>query len=137
MRLARSRPAARRLIGAVAFVASLGAAGIPGCGRNAAQAQASWTLVPAKPALDRPTRVQITLAESGGGPIADARLQIEGHMNHPGMAPVVVPALERRPGVYEADLHFTMAGPWVLVATGTTKDGRRITHTLDVPGVGP
>jgi hypothetical protein len=39
--------------------------------------------------------------------------------------------------VYEADIRFTMAGPWTLVASGATADGRRLTHTFDVPDVAP
>jgi hypothetical protein len=139
VRVAQPRAAGRSLIRTVALVAVVSVAGTSACLQpgTSDRVQVSWSLDPAEPTLDRPTRARVTLTDEHGGPVAGARLQVEGHMNHPGMAPVVAPAEERRPGVYEADIHFTMAGPWVLVASGTTKDGARFTRTLDVPDVGP
>lgn len=75
----------------------------------------------------------LTLADENGLPLTGADLQVEAHMTHPGMAPVVRPAAEIEPGVYEAEFVVTMAGPWILVASGTLDDGRRVMETHELP----
>ena len=60
-------------------------------------------------------------------PASGAKLRLEAHMSHPGMTPVVADAVDRGRGAYEAQLQFTMVGDWVIVASGTLADGRRIT----------
>ena len=72
-----------------------------------------------------------TLRDAEGLPVRGARLRIEAHMSHPGMAPVLAEAREHPDGVYEASLELTMAGAWTLVASGALADGRVITRTLD------
>lgn len=67
--------------------------------------------------------------------MAGAKLRLEGHMSHPGMTPVTTTVLERKPGEYEAQMKFTMAGDWVLVLTGDLPGGGRLTKQLDVVGV--
>jgi hypothetical protein len=137
VRLARTRPAGRRLIRAAALTAILAASAGCAADRPTETIQVDWQIEPAAPTLQRPARTRVTLTDEVGRPVTAVRLQIEGHMSHPGMAPVVAPAVESRPGVYEADIRFTMAGPWTLVASGATADGRRLTHTFDVPDVAP
>ena len=56
-------------------------------------------------------------------------------MSHPGMTPVVTPVIERGNGIYEAQMRFSMAGDWVLVATGELPGGGRLTRQIDVIGV--
>jgi hypothetical protein len=56
-------------------------------------------------------------------------------MSHPGMAPVIAPATETAAGVYRVDLHFDMAGDWILQVTGALRDGRRIDRRIDIPDV--
>jgi hypothetical protein len=51
-------------------------------------------------------------------------------MAHPGMAPLVVTAVETGDGVYEASLRFTMAGDWILRVTGHLPDGRKVDTNL-------
>lgn len=63
---------------------------------------------------------------SGGTPLAGATLSLEGHMAHPGMAPVVTPLTEMTPGHYQATLRLAMRGEWTLVLDGTLPDGSRV-----------
>jgi hypothetical protein len=60
-----------------------------------------------------------------GEAVEDARIQIEGNMSHPGMAPVFAKVLEIGDGVYKAQINFNMAGDWILTANVLAKDGRR------------
>jgi hypothetical protein len=95
----------------------------------------SWSLEPSHAAVGTDTRTVVRLADADGQPVTGATLEIEAHMSHPGMAPVVARAVERAAGVYEAQVAFTMAGPWTLVASGTLADGRRVMKTFEVPEV--
>jgi hypothetical protein len=71
--------------------------------------------------------------------VTGARLRIEGHMAHPGMAPVVTDMTEREAGRYEAEVPLTMAGEWTLVVSGTLAGGARVTweHRINVEGTAP
>ena len=53
-------------------------------------------------------------------------------MSHPGMAPIAARFSEMGNGVYAAGVDFTMAGDWIVVATGTLPDGRRFMQTHPV-----
>jgi hypothetical protein len=78
-----------------------------------------------------PGTLTFTMAEAG------ARLRVEGHMAHPGMAPVLAEARDLGRGRYQADLTFTMAGDWFLIVSGALPDGRRVEHRIDIAGVRP
>ena len=95
----------------------------------------SWTLEPSSPTAGRQTRALVRLRDASGRPVRGARLQVEGHMTHPGMAPVIASAAERDAGIYEATIELTMPGNWTMVASGTLPDGRRLTRSLDVRDV--
>lgn len=79
--------------------------------------------------------VSIRLADASGHPLSHARIQVEGDMDHPGMAPVFSDAEESAPGSYHAPLTFTMGGDWVVLLHITLADGRRIERQWDVKGV--
>ena len=131
----RTRPPDAIRLAAAAIVAACLAA-CAGAGSKAITA--SWTLDPAPPAIGRDTVTRITLRDTAtDAPIGGARLQLEGHMSHPGMTPVIASVAERSPGEYEAQLRFSMAGDWVLVLTGELADGGRVTKQLEVVGVRP
>jgi hypothetical protein len=68
--------------------------------------------------------------------VSGARLRVEGHMAHPGMAPAVTDMTEAAAGRYEARLPLTMGGEWTLVVSGTLADGQRVTweHRVSVEG---
>ena len=75
------------------------------------------------------------LANESNQPVAGARVQVEGDMNHPGMAPVFTDAQEIAPGDYRAPLNFTMGGDWVVLFHITLSGGRRVERQMDVKGV--
>jgi hypothetical protein len=110
----------------------------PACGgsRDAADVVVSWQVEPDRPAPDAPTTTTIVVRDAAGHPIAGARLRLEAHMAHPGMAPVLAELTEGNPGVYGARVTLSMAGAWTLVADGTLPDGRRLTRTLALTAEG-
>ena len=93
-----------------------------------------WTLTPAPPSVGRAI-LKLQVLDGNRRPVRGARIRVEGHMSHAGMAPVLAPARERDMGVYEAELQFTMRGDWVLLVEGTLPDGAAINHRIDVAGV--
>ncbi len=97
--------------------------------------QARWEIEPAPPVVGATTVARVSLAGQDDRGITGATLRLEGHMSHPGMAPVVSDVVDKGAGVYEATLRFTMAGDWVLVVTGALPNGARITRQIEVVGV--
>jgi hypothetical protein len=83
-------------------------------------------LSPLHPVVDQPVHAVVHLVDAARQPIAHARIELEAHMEHPGMAPVIASAPERAPGVYASDLRLPMAGDWILMVSGSLDDGRRI-----------
>ena len=115
----------------------LAAGVLAGCHGGAEQIAATWVIAPAAPATGSDASVRITLRAAGQRLVAGAHQQLEAHMSHPGMAPLVTPVTEQSEGVYEGVIRFTMAGDWVLVLTGTLRDGTRVTETHEMAGVKP
>ena len=64
-------------------------------------------------------------------------MSLEGHMSHPGMAPVLATPSSGRPGVYDVSFVFPMPGDWVLLVFATVADGARIERRIDVANVRP
>jgi hypothetical protein len=110
---------------------------LTGCtGADASRIEVTrWDVAPQTPAIGVPARATVALHD-GRGPLRRARLEVEAHMAHPGMTPVIVPAHERDGGLYEGEIRFTMSGRWTIVASATLPDGTRVTRPLggiDVP----
>ena len=117
------------------FLACLVAATAVACAPTAADDVAvSWALQPKAPVPLREVTAHLSLRDASGTLITGARLRVEAHMSHPGMAPIISGAEEPTPGMYEARIELSMAGAWTLVADGTLPDGRRLTrsHSIDV-----
>jgi hypothetical protein len=108
-----------------------------GAAPPAEDVRVEWRVTP-EPAITGPATLRLTLLDPSGLPIRAARLRLEGHMTHPGMAPVVADVRERSAGEYEAVMHFSMQGDWVLLIDGELADGRRVRreHTVRVVGSG-
>jgi hypothetical protein len=83
-----------------------------------------WSVDPARPVVGHAADAGVTLASSERVPVRHAAINLEAHMSHPGMAPVIVRAPEQAPGVYRARLTFTMAGDWIVYVSGSLPDGR-------------
>lgn len=97
------------------------------CGRassDASDLDVTWQIEPAAPAAGRESAADVTLRSSNGNPVLGARVNLEGHMSHPGMAPVIVPLTEAGDGRYHARLTLTMGGDWVMFVAGQLADGR-------------
>jgi hypothetical protein len=139
--------AQRRVLTAVVILAcSLATAcAAPGCDVHSDRERESngatsisWTpLDPSPPFAGTPLVVRLTLRDREQKPVTGARLQLEGLMSHPGMAPVTVAVTERGNGEYEAPLQFTMAGDWILVVTGELPGGGQINKQIEIDGVRP
>lgn len=92
----------------------------------AADLTVHWQLVPAAPVVGREVGADVTVQLPNGNPVVGARLRLEGHMSHPGMAPVIVPMTDRGGGRYRAAVTLTMSGEWVMFVSGTLADGRAV-----------
>ena len=96
----------------------------------------TWALRPAT-AIVGPATLTVSLRAPSGNPISGARVRIEGYMTHAGMAPLLASAVERAPGIYEAEFAFTMQGDWVLLVSVNLPDGARVERRIDVLNVRP
>lgn len=77
-----------------------------------------------------PAPLVVTLTDPEGVGIDGATVRVEGDMTHAGMVPVLVDAEGQGEGVYRAeDMHFTMAGDWIITIT-VTYEGKRSSGVL-------
>ncbi len=95
-----------------------------------------WALTPEPPGVG-PARLDVVLRTGEEAPVEATRVAIEGHMTHPGMAPVLADAERQAPGEYAARFAFTMPGDWVVLVRADLPDGRRVEHRIDVRVTGP
>jgi hypothetical protein len=93
------------------------------------------TSITPRPVRSGTETISIQLTSASQQPIAGAHVQVEGDMDHPGMAPVFADAVESSPGNYKAPLNFTMGGDWVVLFHITLSDGRKVEQQMDVKGV--
>jgi hypothetical protein len=111
------------------------ALGLAACGGGTDDVRAVWQVQPTPAVSGADSIVRLTLSRATGAPLRGAKLRVEGHMTHPGMEPVTAPLTDRGDGTYDARVRLTMAGDWVLVATGELPDGRRIVRQTDLAAV--
>jgi hypothetical protein len=105
-----------------------------GCSNREDSITATWDVDPASPVVGVPAVVRVRLHPAG--PVTrGARLRLEAHMSHPGMAPVSADTTERADGVYESRVTVSMVGDWTLVVSGALANGTRITRSTQVRAV--
>jgi YtkA-like len=113
----------------VAVALTLACVPAAACGRTVPPADdvvIEWKMTPAVPTVNRETLAEFTVLDRARRPVRGARLRVEAHMTHPGMAPLVEPAAEQPNGTYMVRLRFSMAGAWVLFVKGAMADRRVI-----------
>ena len=82
-----------------------------------------------------PATITVSLRDAMDQPIRGAQMELEGNMSHAGMVPVLAQATEVEPGLYQADLEFTMGGDWFILVRADLPDGRSMERQVDVPAV--
>lgn len=110
---------------------------LAGCSPGEGDVNLTWEVEPEPPVVGTSATGYITLRDATLAPITGARIQVEGHMAHPGMEPVLATAVEGAAGVYQVPLAFTMAGDWIILVKGTLPDGTSLSRRIDVAGVRP
>lgn len=132
------RSAASQLFGLAGFLSTtVFALVIGGCRKPADSPQGisvEETIAP-QPVRTGEETISIRLADRDRQPLTRAHIQVEGDMDHPGMAPVFSDAKETAPGSYRASLTFSMGGDWVVLLHMTLADGRKIERQWSVKGV--
>jgi hypothetical protein len=106
---------------------------VPSCRQSpprAVEIQSTWAVTPPQPIVGADVTADLTLAGESGQPLSGAVIQFEGHMDHPGMAPVIVKAQDMSNGHYSGTMRLTMAGNWTLIATGQLAGGTRFYRQL-------
>jgi hypothetical protein len=82
-----------------------------------------------------PATIFVMLQDANGQPLEGAEIEVEASMTHAGMVPVIGEGLETSPGVYQADLEFTMSGDWFIAVRAALADGRSGEWFVDLPGI--
>ena len=73
----------------------------------------------------------VTVKDSSGNPVNDAKVSARGDMNHAGMVPVIKDAASSKDGEYTIPFEWTMAGDWTVEVTVELKDGTKVSKTFD------
>ena len=120
---------------AVAGSAVLLVAGCRGSGASTSPVISIEPEVLPQPVRVGPATIILNVADASRKPLTGARINLEGIMSHPGMAPSFGKASETAPGRYQAPLEFTMAGDWIIVVHLTLGDGRQVEKQFEVKGV--
>jgi hypothetical protein len=126
----------RGATGAVALIAAGLASGCTKTAVDAPRVDVAWTLSPSAPGVG-PARLRVTLRDAQGEAIKGATVRLEGHMSHPGMAPIASDAREQAPGIYDLPFAFTMPGDWVLIVSAALPGGGRVERRIEAPNVRP
>ncbi len=131
------RAAASKRVWALLLLAGAPLLADTGCRRPANDADGISIIesIAPQPVRARTETISFRLTNGSHQPVPGARVQVEGDMSHPGMAPVFADALEIAPGDYRANLNFTMGGDWVVLFHINLSDGRNVERQMDVKGV--
>lgn len=120
----------------VAFT-SVGLLAVAGCHQAARQPDdvvIESEILP-RPLEAGPVTLNLKVQDAASRPVTGARIELEGDMSHPGMAPVFGEATESAEGYYSGRLDLPMGGDWVILMHVTLANGRKIERQIDVKGV--
>lgn len=72
--------------------------------------------------------LSVMLMDKDGNAITDAKVGLEGNMNHAGMVPVIADPVEdgadgSEDGMYQLPFAFTMGGDWIITVSAEMADG--------------
>lgn len=130
-------PVSNRLLTGIFLTIFSFLVGIGGChsaGETQSNIQLDWEIEPDPPAVGIAT-INITLKDSTNTLITGADLELEGNMLHPGMQPVFASAKEVEPGIYAADIEFTMGGDWFFLIQTTLPNHEVFEQQINISGV--
>lgn len=113
--------------------------GLVGCGGQSGEGgdpNLQVTLIPAPEGVAGQT-LTVQLADAAGQPITDARVSLEGNMNHAGMVPVIIdPVPDNADGAidgrYVVPFAFTMLGDWIITVSIQQANGATVQQNIDV-----
>lgn len=79
----------------------------------------------------------VAVLDQAGEPVSDAKVGIEGNMNHAGMVPVMAAPVSddadgAADGHYQLPFSFSMLGDWILTITVEQADGSTITKNIEL-----
>lgn len=79
----------------------------------------------------------VTLTDKDGAAIIDAKVGLEGNMNHAGMTPVLAaPVADEADGnvdgLYHIPFAFTMHGDWIVTVSVNLADGTTFSQDFDL-----
>jgi hypothetical protein len=88
-----------------------------------------------QPLQTGPVVVNLKARDGSSKPVTGARIDLEGDMTHPGMAPVFGKATESAEGYYTGRLDLPMGGDWVILMHVTLAGGAKVERQIDLKGV--
>jgi hypothetical protein len=88
-----------------------------------------------QPVETGPIILNLTARDVASRRVTGARIELEGDMSHPGMAPVFGRATEGAEGHYSGRLDLPMGGDWVILMHVTLAGGQKIERQIDLKGV--
>jgi hypothetical protein len=88
-----------------------------------------------QPVQAGPVTLNLKVLDAAMKPVPGARIELEGDMTHPGMAPVFGKATEGAEGHYSGRLDLPMGGDWVILMHVTLAGGQKVERQTDVKGV--
>lgn len=73
----------------------------------------------------------VTVTDSSGTAVNDAKIAVRGDMNHAGMTPVFGEIDSGTDGKYRVPFQWSMAGDWTVEVTVTLASGEKVVKSFD------
>ena len=111
---------------------------LAGCGGRTPSGAGDLTIRLAPPSEgDDAGYLTVQLADASGAPVTEATVQLEGNMNHAGMAPVLSVAVTDNAdgstdGAYHIPFSFTMLGDWIITVSAERAGKAKSTQNFNV-----